>query len=312
MATRQSIIMDQKKISLGERPLRNRSGPLIIPISTVSLGFDRPVLLQYGLAFSKTIFEHERRGREGVFTHNTHHHVLLNTSPFGLHTGIFIPTLTLLASDEQLTYWLPLAEGGKIISLGTYCHTGPGHGTFLLTSTNDGRRFPRSRCPAGGFPPLRRTSARLSGEAQKVGITPGDAWNAHMLSLIAAAHAHMEYFVLYTFVLRVPGISIESLEIGRVLLHLSSIFACGAIAYPSPATAALGFIMDGHLAHSQLSDVRALVAELLEELVPDAVALSDAWVFSDASLQSALGRADGDVYYKAMLRWTRQLPTLIR
>ncbi|CAN0239327.1 unnamed protein product, partial [Phaeothamnion confervicola] len=38
------------------------------------------------------------------------------------------------------------------------------------------------------------------------------------------------------------------------------------------------------------------VVELLREVRSDAVALVDAWDFSDGQLQSALGRRDGEVY----------------
>lgn len=37
------------------------------------------------------------------------------------------------------------------------------------------------------------------------------------------------------------------------------------------------------------------------------ISLTDAWNFSDASLQSALGMKDGNLY-ETMMAWTRQLP----
>jgi len=53
--------------------------------------------------------------------------------------------------------------------------------------------------------------------------------------------------------------------------------------------------------------MRAEIDILLDKLLPDAVALTDAWSFSDASLASALGCKDGDVYNRIMT-WTKQLP----
>jgi len=85
--------------------------------------------------------------------------------------------------------------------------------------------------------------------------------------------------------------------------------------------------------------IRELVNGLLEELTPDAIALTDAWGFTDASLRSvcgflfdishfprisrelssidkgkadlifsqAIGCRDGKVYERIMM-WTRQLP----
>lgn len=46
---------------------------------------------------------------------------------------------------------------------------------------------------------------------------------------------------------------------------------------------------------------------MLEVLLPDVIALADAWSFSEASLASALGCRDGDVYTR-LLAWIRQLP----
>lgn len=48
---------------------------------------------------------------------------------FGLHTGMFIPTIELLGSDEQRALWLPLARSCAI--LGTYAQTELAHGTNL-------------------------------------------------------------------------------------------------------------------------------------------------------------------------------------
>lgn len=53
--------------------------------------------------------------------------------------------------------------------------------------------------------------------------------------------------------------------------------------------------------------IRGLVNELLEKLVPEAVAFTDAWDFTDASLCSALGMWDGNVYENIM-RWVEQIP----
>ncbi|KAJ7119266.1 acyl-CoA oxidase [Mycena crocata] len=583
-------------------------------IPTAATGLDRAGLLHDGLEFGKTLLKYEHERNQGVFTHSTHHHEMLNASPFGLHSGMFIPALKLQASDEQLAYWLPLAEQGKII--GTYCQTELGHGTFLrglettatfdkpsdtfllhsptITSTKywpgglgytsshavviarlivfekdlgvhafivqlrsledhtplpgvelgdigmklglngndngycvftrvriprtsllmrharverdgaytaapyatealygtllatrngiaravtmqlaqattiavrysvvrqqgnidsdgverpimafqaqrlrvlgpmarayalcfaakacdevyrsmgpiqvdvvpihaltaglkayatqvaaDGAEEARRACGGHGYSAMsgfadlipsvmstvtlegentvmyqqtarylvkcaatlraggtlhgtvaylantssgtpctaqstqfldpdvqlaifRHRAVRLVsecaavlGEAHNAGMAPSDAWNKHMLSLIAAAQAHIESFVLDAFLARIR--TVEETSIRRVLLRLASVFSlCGIVHYNS----ALEFVEDGYISHAQLRAIRALVGDLLEELVPDAVSLSDAWGFSDASLQSALGRRDGNVY-ETMLQWTRELP----
>ena len=48
---------------------------------------------------------------------------------YGLHTGMFIPTLEMQGSKEQQERWLPLARSLSII--GTYAQTEMGHGTNL-------------------------------------------------------------------------------------------------------------------------------------------------------------------------------------
>jgi acyl-CoA oxidase len=53
--------------------------------------------------------------------------------------------------------------------------------------------------------------------------------------------------------------------------------------------------------------MREQIDSLEEVLLPDAIALTDAWSFTDGCLRSAIGCRDGDVYRRIM-EWTRQLP----
>ncbi|XP_072438508.1 peroxisomal acyl-coenzyme A oxidase 2-like isoform X2 [Chiloscyllium punctatum] len=48
---------------------------------------------------------------------------------FGVHNGVFIPTITELGTDAQIAKWVPLAKDYQII--GTYAQTELGHGTYL-------------------------------------------------------------------------------------------------------------------------------------------------------------------------------------
>ncbi|KAJ7612038.1 acyl-CoA dehydrogenase/oxidase [Mycena polygramma] len=127
------------------------------------------------------------------------------------------------------------------------------------------------------------------------------AWNTHMMGLISAARAHVEYAVLRSFVE-----AVQLVEIGptrMVLQRLCSLFALTCIDGPH----GMDFVEDGHLSSQHLRKIRTAVGELLDMLLPDAVALTDAWNFSDASLESALGCRDGNVYER-MMSWTRQVP----
>ncbi|KAF7985623.1 hypothetical protein HWV62_2119 [Athelia sp. TMB] len=136
------------------------------------------------------------------------------------------------------------------------------------------------------------------------GLTHDEAWNLHMLTLIAAAHAHIELFVLQSFMRKIARIADPATH--RVAKGLCDLFALVAIESPM-ATGSTGFMEDGHVVGAELRSIRALVNKTLDELSPEAIALTDSWNFSDESLQSALGRKDGNVY-ETLLNWTRQLP----
>ncbi|KAI8999916.1 hypothetical protein DFJ74DRAFT_647628 [Hyaloraphidium curvatum] len=62
------------------------------------------------------------------------------------------------------------------------------------------------------------------------------------------------------------------------------------------------FATNGYLSGEQLGWVRRLVRGLVAEVRKDAVALTDAWGFTDWELKSALGRYDGRVY-ETLFKW---------
>lgn len=63
----------------------------------------------------------------------------MDIGPFGLHFGVFMPTITSLGSDEQVNYWIGLSKEMKII--GAYSQTELGHGSdvqrLMTTATYD-------------------------------------------------------------------------------------------------------------------------------------------------------------------------------
>jgi acyl-CoA oxidase len=141
---------------------------------------------------------------------------------------------------------------------------------------------------------------------------PADAWNEHMMLLISASRAHIEYFILKSFIdtaSAFPDTTSSSLR--TVLNRMRSLFALSTIINPRTVDA-LSFVETAdkdspYLTSMQLDTIRSLVNGLLDQLLPDAIALTDAWDFSDASLCSALGMYDGNVYENIM-RWAEQLP----
>ena len=151
----------------------------------------------------------------------------------------------------------------------------------------------------------RRAAGAKLAAGQAEGQSVAEAWNAHMMELIAAAQAHIEYVALRSFVLAVEGV--DDPGVRRVLTTLCSLFALATIT----GSGGLAFAEDGFLSLAQLDDIRGLVGSLLDELLPDACGLTDAWEFTDAGLGSAIGMRDGDVYNR-LLCWTRQLPINVR
>jgi acyl-CoA oxidase len=137
--------------------------------------------------------------------------------------------------------------------------------------------------------------------------SPADAWNEHMLSIIGAARAHIEYLVLSAFVNTVRDLPpTASPALRSVLTKLCALFALSNIINPATVNT-ISFAEDGYLSSRQLNTIRSLVNELLDQLLPDVIALTDAWDFTDASLCSALGMYDGNVYENIM-NWVKQLP----
>jgi acyl-CoA oxidase len=141
---------------------------------------------------------------------------------------------------------------------------------------------------------------------------PADAWNEHMMLIISASRAHIEYFILKSFIDTIsslPGSTSPTLR--TVLNRMRSLFALSTIINPRTVDA-LSFVETAnerspYFTSKQLDIIRALVNGLLDQLLPEAIALTDAWDFSDAGLCSALGMYDGNVYENIM-RWVDQLP----
>ncbi|WEW58108.1 acyl-CoA oxidase [Emydomyces testavorans] len=151
---------------------------------------------------------------------------------------------------------------------------------------------------------LTRCNENLEIEAQKGKLSAAQAWNQHMMSIIAAARAYIEHFVLQQFVQAVSRISDPA--INAALSRLRSVFALTAIVHPQSYDA-ISFMANSYLNRDQLTDIHSCVNACLDELLPDAIALTDAWDFTDASLCSAIGQYDGNAY-ETLMSWTRQIP----
>lgn len=156
-----------------------------------------------------------------------------------------------------------------------------------------------------------RAAMKLAQDMQSGGKTKAQAFNGHVMELMAASRAHVEYIVMREFVrcvAKVPSTSEKDRAIRKVLGRLCSLFALSTMTgeFGGPS-----FVEDGPLSAAQLDKARGLVGGLLDELLPDAIGLTDAWDFTDASLSSAIGRRDGDAY-ATLIRWTEQLPINVK
>ncbi len=157
-------------------------------------------------------------------------------------------------------------------------------------------------------------AARLAFEAhalvkatQEKGKSRAFAENFYSLPLLLAGRAHIECYIFSASIARVSAVSSATdPEIINVLKNVISLFALTTIASPL-ALSTGSFLSSKSISVAQIEDMRRQIDVLLEKLRLDVIALTDAWAFSDASLKSAIGCADGNVYERIM-KWTRQLP----
>ncbi|KAE9367899.1 acyl-CoA oxidase [Stipitochalara longipes BDJ] len=154
---------------------------------------------------------------------------------------------------------------------------------------------------------LARDAHAAVNASEAAGMSRLEAENEHALQLHVAARAHIELFILNESIKQSNCFPASTPDVIKTIIgRLISLFALTAIANPLSAYSS-SFLEHGYINSSHLKDMRQLIDDLLELLLPDAIALTDAWSFSDASLASALGCRDGDVYNR-LLAWTRQLP----
>jgi len=127
-----------------------------------------------------------------------------------------------------------------------------------------------------------------------------DAWNMSSVDLVKAAEAHCQVYVCETFAERLTYSSDENVLV--VLHQLFQLFTLTGI-----NNSAVDFVEDGYMSTAQLELVRASVLTLLSVIRPNAVALVDAFDFTDHLLQSTLGRYDGNVY-ENLYKWALNSP----
>jgi acyl-CoA oxidase len=121
-----------------------------------------------------------------------------------------------------------------------------------------------------------------------------DAWNDALVEMLRVSRSYAQFLLLRNFIKGVNEERDRSVigdSEAAVLFDLARLLALYWMERD------LGdFLEDGYVLAKQVSWVRSMVLQLLDTIRPNAVALVDAWDFSDRCLKSALGRFDGDVY----------------
>lgn len=113
-----------------------------------------------------------------------------------------------------------------------------------------------------------------------------EALNSNSVELITAVRAHTFTFMLVNFASTVN--KCKDAKTKAVLAKVCALFACSTILEEA--------LFTGHINARQIQFIKAAVVVLLDQLRPDAVALVDAFDISDRVLNSAIGKADGNVY----------------
>ncbi|XP_030064087.1 peroxisomal acyl-coenzyme A oxidase 1 isoform X2 [Microcaecilia unicolor] len=127
-----------------------------------------------------------------------------------------------------------------------------------------------------------------------------DAWNRSSVDLVRASEAHCHYVVVKLFTAKLSEIS--DAAVNRVVGNLCLFYALHGITKNTG-----DFLQANLLTSPQISQMQQRVKDLLAVIRPDAVALVDAFDYSDAQLGSVLGRYDGNVY-ENMFEWAKKSP----
>ena len=111
------------------------------------------------------------------------------------------------------------------------------------------------------------------------------AWNQCSIDLVQASRAHCYYVMLNNYCEGIQGFTDAGVK--RVMTDVARLYALQNLAEDFGSF---------DLTRTQRACVRGAIRHELQVIRPDLVALTDAFEFPDNTLNSALGRHDGDVY----------------
>ncbi|XP_033105517.1 peroxisomal acyl-coenzyme A oxidase 1-like [Anneissia japonica] len=124
------------------------------------------------------------------------------------------------------------------------------------------------------------------------GKSPGQAWNGCLVDLVNCGEAHMQYFVLSSFVDSLQSIKTTP-TIQATLTNLCCLFG---LYYITQHRA--DFMIDGYLTQDQIMQGNEEYLKLLAAVRPEAVSLVDAFDYRDECIHSTLGCYDGNAYQR--------------
>lgn len=133
---------------------------------------------------------------------------------------------------------------------------------------------------------VERVGVQFDERMKRKGTSFEDAFNSCALSLTMAAQSFGMYFMLRNFVDVCNKQTDPSIQ--RVLQNLVSLFGMAEVLE--------GKQFSGLIDSIEANSIESAVADILDELRPDVVALVDAFDMPDSVLNSTLGRYDGNIY----------------
>jgi acyl-CoA oxidase len=136
-------------------------------------------------------------------------------------------------------------------------------------------------------------------------VFEGEPWFSSTVALIACATAHCELAAHQTFHEAVEAAAASGETSPPTAAALRRLVALHGVCALERAAGEL--LEGGHVTGEQAAWLRTEKRALVRALRPDAVALADGFGCTDYQLNSALGRADGDVY-NALLEMARASP----
>jgi hypothetical protein len=135
------------------------------------------------------------------------------------------------------------------------------------------------------------------------GTAPHEAWNNSLVEIAHLSKMHCLFTIVFSFSATLESeVKPRHPQLYPALKRLCDLFALYQVEQEMRF-----FLEGGYLSSEQAVMVRQAVRGLLVALRPDAVALVDAFNFSDHSLNSCLGRYDGRVY-EALYEFVQREP----